>query len=255
MAQRTLSHLRSNLVAYVALFVALGGSSYAAVRLAPGSVTTRALAKRAVTHGKLAANSVGTKNIANGSLTRADFKPGTLSGSGAKGDTGASGPAGPAGPGQHAVKGDRGPAGPAGPTGPTGPPGGAYIGAKALFSGSVTAPHGASTNVPLSSNSWTQGAGELDLLAGSVTVKTPPSCTGSFGNALIVNVDGQANTFAVPPQVPASSSVTVPVVVGTLADSGSSAQHTVTASLANSCTKSGEDFTVNQVKLDVLKFN
>jgi hypothetical protein len=29
----------------------------------------------------------------------------------------------------------------------------------------------------------------------------------------------------------------------------------VTASLGNSCTKSGEDFTVTGLKLDVLKFN
>jgi hypothetical protein len=34
-----------------------------------------------------------------------------------------------------------------------------------------------------------------------------------------------------------------------------STSHTITAALANSCTKSGEDFTVNNVKLDVLKFN
>jgi hypothetical protein len=29
----------------------------------------------------------------------------------------------------------------------------------------------------------------------------------------------------------------------------------VTASLANSCTKAGEDFTVSNVKLDVVRFN
>jgi hypothetical protein len=36
---------------------------------------------------------------------------------------------------------------------------------------------------------------------------------------------------------------------------GSSTQHHLTAALANSCTKDGEDFTVGQVALDVLKFN
>jgi hypothetical protein len=243
MTQRMLVHVRSNVVAYLALFIALGGSSYAAVRLTPGSVRTRALAKGAVTNKKLAANSVNAKNVVDGSLTRADFKRGTLSGPGANGKDG------PAGRGKTGPKGDAGPAGPAGP------PGGAYIGARAQFSGSVSAPHGASTNVPLSGGSWTQGAGEVDLLAGSLTVTTPPTCTGSFGNALVVTVDGKANTFAVPPQAPASSSVTVPLLVGTLTEPGSSAQHTVTASLGNSCTKDGEDFTVTQVKLNVLKFN
>jgi hypothetical protein len=225
MPERTLSHLKSNLVAYLALFVALGGSSYAAVRLTPGSVRTRALAQGAVTHTKLAANSVSSANIANRSLTKADFRVGTLR----KGDTGATGPAGRAG--------------------------GAYIGAQARSTGSVTAPHGASTNVPLTGNGWTQGAKELDLIAGTVTVKTPPACTGSFSNALVVSVDGKATTFGVPPHIPASSSVTVPVLVGTLTEPGSSAQHHMTATLGNSCTKAGEDFTVGQVKLDVLKFN
>jgi hypothetical protein len=225
MPQRILFHLKHNLVAYLALFVALGGSSYAAVRLTPGSVRTRALAQGAVTHAKLAGNSVSSANVVNRTLTKADFKAGTLR----KGDTGARGPAGPAG--------------------------GAYIGAKARSTGSVSAPHGASTNVPLTSNGWTQAAGELDLLAGTVTVKTPSACTGSYGNALVISVDGKATTFAVPPSVPASSSVTVPVLVGTLMEPGSSTQHRVTAALANSCTRAGEDFTVDQVKLDVLMFN
>jgi hypothetical protein len=229
MTDRILLHTKRNLVAYLALFVALGGSSYAAVRLTPGSVRTRALATAAVTHSKLAAKSVTSRNVANGSLTRADLKAGTLRGSGRQGG-----------------KGDTGPAGRAG---------GAYVGARASSTGSVHAPHGGSTNVPLSGGAWTQDTGELDLIAGSMTVKTPPACTGSFGNALTVSVDGKATTFGVPPQVPASTSVTVPLLVGTLSEPGSSTQHHLTAALGNSCTKAGEDFTVTAVKLDVLKFN
>jgi len=225
MPGRILFHLRSNLVAYLALFVALGGSSYAAVRLTPGSVNSRALAKAAVTHKKLAANSVTSANVLGGSLGRADFKPGTL------------------------MKGDKGDAGPAGRAG------GAYVGARARSTGSVVAPHGATTSVPLASNGWTQAADELDLIAGTMTVKTPPTCTGSFGNSLVVTVDGKATTFGVPPQTPPSSSITVPVLVGTLTEPGASTQHQMTAALGNSCTKDGEDFTVDDLKLDILKFN
>ncbi|HTE60604.1 MAG TPA: hypothetical protein VK631_09665 [Solirubrobacteraceae bacterium] len=225
MPGRILFHLRSNLVAYLALFVALGGSSYAAVRLTPGSVNSRALAKAAVTHKKLAANSVTSANVLGGSLGRADFKPGTL------------------------MKGDKGDAGPAGRAG------GAYVGARARSTGSVVAPHGATTSVPLASNGWTQAADELDLIAGSMTVRTPASCTGSFGNSLVVTVDGKATTFGVPPQTPPSSSITVPVLVGTLTEPGASTQHQMTAALGNSCTKDGEDFTVDDLKLDILKFN
>jgi hypothetical protein len=228
MPERILVHLRSNLVAYLALFVALGGSSYAAVRLAPGSVHTRALAKGAVTHSKLAAGSVRSRNVANRTLTRADFKPGAL-GELRQGATGAPGPQGPAG--------------------------NASIGAKARSTGTVQAAHGASTNVPLDNAGWTQDGGELDLIAGSMTVKAPPSCTGSFGNALVVSIDGKDTTFGIPPNIPSAGSVTVPLLVGTLMEPGSSTQHQMTASLRNSCTKDGEDFSVEQVKVDVLKFH
>jgi hypothetical protein len=85
-------------------------------------------------------------------------------------------------------------------------------------------------------------------------VQVPASCTGSFGNSLVISVDGQAQTFAVAPTAPASSTVTVPLVVGTLTEPDDNTQHTVTAAFANSCTKSGEDYTVSDVKLDVLKF-
>ena len=52
------SHLRSNMVAYIALFVALGGTSYAAINLPAGSVGTRQLKSRAVTAAKLNPTSV-----------------------------------------------------------------------------------------------------------------------------------------------------------------------------------------------------
>jgi hypothetical protein len=66
---RLVSHVRSNAIAYLALFIALGGTSYAAVRLAPGSVgtvqlrngavTARKIAKGAITPTKLNAKAIG----------------------------------------------------------------------------------------------------------------------------------------------------------------------------------------------------
>src|ERR687888_431582 len=86
-------HLRRNLVPYVALLFALSGTSYAAAtRLLP-------------------ANSVGTRQVINGSLMKKDFKAGQL-------PRGARGPRGFAG-----AAGATGPAGPAGPAGAQGPPG------------------------------------------------------------------------------------------------------------------------------------
>jgi hypothetical protein len=52
------SHLRSNLVAYLALFVALGGTSYAAIKLPAKSVGTKQLKNRAVTPKKVAPSTI-----------------------------------------------------------------------------------------------------------------------------------------------------------------------------------------------------
>jgi hypothetical protein len=249
MPHRLLAHVRGNLIGYVALFIALGGSSYAAVRLTPGSVTARALAKGAVTHSKLANNSVTSANITNGTIAAGDFKAGSVL-QGLKGDVGSAGAQGLKG-----FDGLSGPKGAAGPTGTQGPPGhdgNASIAARARLANSVTAPHGASTTVPLTSASWTQGAGQLELLAGSVTMTVPPSCTGSFGNSLVVSVDGAAQTFAIAPTAPAKASVTMPIEVGTLSEPDGATQHTMTAALANSCTKSGEDFAVTAARLDAV---
>jgi hypothetical protein len=88
----------ANVVASLALFVALGGVSWAAVTLPADSVGKRQLKRNAVTSGK----------VANGSLKGADFAAGQL-------PTGRRGPAGPAGP-----AGERGDAGPVGPKGEKG---------------------------------------------------------------------------------------------------------------------------------------
>ena len=84
-----LHHLRSNAVAYLALAIALTtGTSYAAGQLANGSVTTKKLAKNAVTSSKiksgqvkardLGAGAVRTATVRDGSLTAADLAPGVV---------------------------------------------------------------------------------------------------------------------------------------------------------------------------------
>ena len=90
-----LAHARRHAVGYVALAVALGGTSYAAVQLPRNSVGAKQLKRGAVTSLK----------VKNRSLQAVDFKLGQL-------PAGAQGPQGPAGP--------SGPAGPAGPAGETG---------------------------------------------------------------------------------------------------------------------------------------
>jgi hypothetical protein len=97
------------IVACLALLVALGGTSVAAVsQLSRNSVGTLQLKNGAVTNPKLRNNSVTSAKVVNRSLLRSDFAPGQLP----AGPTGPQGPAGPAGP-----AGAAGAAGPAGTIG------------------------------------------------------------------------------------------------------------------------------------------
>ena len=69
-----LGHLRQNLVAYLALVVALStGSAYAAAAIANGSVTTKKLANNAVTSTKLKNNSVKSIDIKSGTVNSDDI--------------------------------------------------------------------------------------------------------------------------------------------------------------------------------------
>ena len=78
----------ANTTAFLALFVALSASSYAAVilpansvgpqQLKANAVTARNIAANAVTHGKIAANAVTGSQVAPGSLTGSDINLATL---------------------------------------------------------------------------------------------------------------------------------------------------------------------------------
>jgi hypothetical protein len=83
----------ANVTAALALFVALGGASYAAVSLPKNSVGAKQLKRSSVTSAK----------VADGTLQEGDFKPGQL-------PAGATGPQGPRG-----EKGERGETGEPGP--------------------------------------------------------------------------------------------------------------------------------------------
>lgn len=95
----------ANVVALMALFVALSGGAYA-LTIPKNSVGTKQLKKSAVTGSKIKNGAVTSSKVKNGSLLADDFKPGRL-------------PAGPQGPqGPQGPKGDTGARGPQGPPGP-----------------------------------------------------------------------------------------------------------------------------------------
>jgi hypothetical protein len=109
MTRTILRHVRANVIAYVALFIALGGTSYAAIKLPANSVTDR----------QIKTGAVRSSEVRNGSLTAKDFRKGVLAAAqpaaaGPRGADGAQGPKGDTG-----AKGDPGAPGATGPRGPS----------------------------------------------------------------------------------------------------------------------------------------
>lgn len=103
----------ANVMSTIAVFIALGGTSYAAVQLGRGAVKNRNIASNAVTGSK----------VKNGSLTLKDFKKGQIP----KRIKGAAGPAGPIG-----ATGAPGSAGATGATGAQGDTGAAPLGSPII---------------------------------------------------------------------------------------------------------------------------
>jgi hypothetical protein len=68
----------ANVMATIAVFIALGGASYAAIKLPKNSVGTKQIKKNAVKASEIANSSVGTKEVANGELLGEDFAPGQI---------------------------------------------------------------------------------------------------------------------------------------------------------------------------------
>jgi hypothetical protein len=112
---RLRAHAARHSIGYLALFVAATGTSYAAVQLAANSVTSR--------------------EVKNGSLLRIDFKRGQLP-AGARGDRGPAGLQGA--PGLAGPSGSAGPAGPAGPL-PTTLPSGKTLTGRYTIGNTATA--------------------------------------------------------------------------------------------------------------------
>jgi hypothetical protein len=96
------TYLRRHHIGLLALFIALGGTSYAAVSLSANSVGARELKNQAV----------GSAELKDGSIKKRDLRA-QLRASLRRGGSGATGPTGPVGP-----KGDIGTTGPMGPAGP-----------------------------------------------------------------------------------------------------------------------------------------
>ena len=171
-----LSALRSklsyaNLIATLALFVALGGSSYAAAHLITGkdvknsSLTGKDLKNNSVTGKDV--KGIRSGDVADGSLLGKDFRAGELP-AGPKGDTGPAGPAGPAGATAGAADGDY----------PDPPPNPTAVLEKATI------------DMPTSGRIYVQGS--VRSATGSCTfTSTAPGTSGNCTMTVGLYVDGQ----------------------------------------------------------------
>lgn len=151
----------SNVIALLALFIALGGTSYAVTALPKNSVGTQQLKKNAVT---------GVK-VKNGSLSSADFAAGTL----LKGDTGASG-----------ATGATGATGPQGATGAAGPAGAQY---SSVDGDSQTNPIESNAVSVASGTIYLDQAGKYAMFARFDTTLTANMCAGG-DPVLFLSTDG-----------------------------------------------------------------
>jgi hypothetical protein len=184
-------------VAYVSLFVALGGTSVAAATIAKNAVVSSSIKDGQVKTADLGANAVTSAKVKAGSLLASDLKAGELPAAiaGPQGPAGTAGATGSAGP--PGAKGDPGAPGTPGVDGTDGTDGtdgvnGAATRVRASkTAGDVTVPantitFGTAVTIPLAQNTWTQGATETDLFLVRVTVTAPATCSGG-AQGLLVN--------------------------------------------------------------------
>jgi hypothetical protein len=169
-----------NVMATLAIFVAMGGTSFAAL-----SLTGRDIRDNSLTGRDIRNSSITSADIKNRSLVAADFRGGSFP-RGARGDAGAEGAEGPAGPrGERGPQGDTGSRGPSGSEGPAGPVGPSHLD---VFSRD-SLDSDLLTTAPVSIvSSVAQPAGQYELTAKVVVSRTgaPTGVDGGVTCALMV---------------------------------------------------------------------
>lgn len=229
----------ANVMATIAAFLALGGVSWAAVKLGPGAVKGR----------NIATNAVGTRAVLDRSLLAKDFKSGQLA---------------------AAVKGEPGLQGAAGAPGAAGRDGAAIV-ASANLDGTVVSSFNYAT-LPVELR-WTQPAGTLDELRGVATVSMDGCAINEWLGLQVVRdgkeisadsgdqVDGTGN--GVPdsdpsPFITKTVLVNKPFVESTVLPielpwSDTPGEHVVTLRVRETCTAGGPGPTFQQLRLWVVR--
>lgn len=204
------------LIALLSLFVALGGTVYAATTLPK--------------------NSVGTKQIKNKAVTRPKLDPGLLSS--LEGKAGANGANGTNGAN--------------GSNGTNGTNGVAVI-QRTTGSGTPGDADGDSSNITLSNASFTNPAANTDNLFFVKATFTPPA-TCTTGDSPFISFGGQIDSThnfggGGGPFTPGSAADTVDLGVGSITAPGVG-PHTLTLTFDTNCTGGGQTGTITNVVID-----
>ncbi|MBN8868257.1 MAG: hypothetical protein J0H66_00080 [Solirubrobacterales bacterium] len=188
----------SNVVAVIALFIALGGASYAAVKIPKNSVGTKQLKKNAVNSNKVKNHSLLAKDFKKGQIPKGATGPkGPVGATGAAGLKGVAGPAGL--PGADGATGATGPTGAdgipgvTGAEGPTGPAGSDATGPPAILTGSGP------MNPTIFNNGSPWDIALLPLsgpLANSLSISSTPTLYNSNGVVQTIPRDGTVTSFS-----------------------------------------------------------
>ena len=167
-------------MATIAVFIALGGTAFAATTLTRNQVRSSHIASGQVQARHLAASSVSGPAIRNRSVRRADLHPELTGTSTSPGLVGPQGPAGPRGP-----AGVPGAAGTAGATGAPGSPGAAGAaganGVAMIVNQSITStsllPWASANDGTIMTVTWSQPPGTVDEISGYMNITWPGGCT------------------------------------------------------------------------------
>jgi hypothetical protein len=231
----------ATVIALVALFVALGGTGYAALKLPKNSVGTAQLKNNAVTGAK----------VKNGSLTAGDFG-GTLP-AGVQGPVGPKGDAGSNGTnGTNGTKGDKGDPGTDGTDGTPGAPAGSL---KPKITGGPQDSGPENMTQTLSLTPFTPAVNKAELVQFRITWTPPPmGCTpavGVGGASVTVKLDGEV--VATPP--PAAATGPAQLVTGnaSIISSATPTAHTFSVDITDNC-QGIQNATINTVTVERVEF-
>ncbi len=168
----------------VAVFIALGGTSFAAVQLRKNQVRASNVASGQIQARHHAVGGVTSTAIRDGSIRRADLAAEITGGAGAQGQAGLAGLQGPAGP-----------PGPVGAPGAPGAPGAAGAAGAALVVDQAigTTALGTGGTGTIMTVTWTQPPGVLDELSGVMNISWPGGCTYDQSSAIDLKIVREDN--------------------------------------------------------------